>query len=241
MQNVIIITGAGKGIGRSIAIEFSKRAKTIEAFNPHLVLCSRTLQDLESLADTCNQLGTSTTLYCLDISNLEDMNRMVQETIKNHGQINGLINNAGVGQFKPLNEMSEKDFDTTISINLKGTFFLTQSVFDHMKDQGSGHIFFITSVAAEKPFEQSAIYCMSKYGQKGLVEVMRLYGRKHNVRITNVLPGAVYTPMWGEVEPEMQNKMMLPEDISGPVVDAYLMPGRTCMEELVLRPGVGDL
>lgn len=241
MQHVILITGAGKGIGRSIALAFSRRSKADISFKPHLILCSRTEEDLDSLSATCGEFAVSTTTIKADISNLKELDGLVNYAMEKFGRIDCLVNNAGVGQFKPLEEMTEQDFDTTISINLKGTFFLTQKVFELMKKQGSGHIFFITSVASEEPFEQSSIYCMSKYGQKGLVEVMRLYGRKHNVRITNVLPGAVYTPMWGNVEPEMQEKMMQPEDIAGPVVDAYLMPNRTCVEELVFRPVCGDL
>lgn len=240
MQHIILITGAGKGIGRSIALEFSRRSSDHSDFNPHLILCSRTPNDLENLSAECRKYGTSSTTFNVDISNLNDSNKMVEEILNTFGKIDCLINNAGVGTFKPLENMTEQDFDYTISINLKGTFFLTQNVFAHMKGRKSGHIFFITSVAAEKPFEQSAIYCMSKYGQKGLVEVMRLHGRKHHVKITNVMPGAVYTPMWGEVDPEMREKMMQPEDISGPIVDAYLTPTRTSVEELVFRPVGGD-
>ncbi len=240
MQHIILITGAGKGIGRSIALEFSRRSSDHSDFNPHLVLCSRTPNDLENLSAECQKLGTSSTTFNVDISNLNEANKMVEETLNTFGKIDCLINNAGVGTFKPLENMTEQDFDYTISINLKGTFFLTQNVFARMQGRKSGHIFFITSVAAEKPFEQSAIYCMSKYGQKGLVEVMRLYGRKHHVKITNVMPGAVYTPMWGEVGSEMREKMMQPEDISGPIVDAYLAPTRTSVEELVFRPVDGD-
>jgi sepiapterin reductase len=82
---------------------------------------------------------------------------------------------------------------------------------------------------------------MSKFGQKGLVEVLRLYGRECNVRITNVMPGPVYTPMWGEARHDFAPKMMMPEDIAAPIVDAFLLPSRTSIEEIVLRPVTGDI
>ena len=82
---------------------------------------------------------------------------------------------------------------------------------------------------------------MSKFGQKGLVETIRLYAKTCNVRITNVMPGAVYTPMWGEVPDTLKNVMMMPEDISAPVVNAYLTAQRTSLEELVIRPVCGDI
>ena len=137
--------------------------------------------------------------------------------------------------------MTEDDFDYTMATNLKGTFFLTQKVFAVMEKKRSGHIFFITSIAAETAFKSSSIYSMSKFGQKGLVETIRLYAKTCNVRITNVMPGAVYTPMWGEVPDTLKNVMMMPEDISAPVVNAYLTAQRTSLEELVIRPVCGDI
>jgi len=110
-----------------------------------------------------------------------------------------------------------------------------------MESNRSGHIFFITSVAAEKAYPSSALYSMSKYAQKGLVEAMRLYAVKCGVRITNVMPGAAVTPMWGELDKVTKNLMMMPEDISGPIVQAYLLPQRTSVEEIVLRPVGGDI
>ena len=82
---------------------------------------------------------------------------------------------------------------------------------------------------------------MSKFAQKGLIESLRLYGRECNVKITNVMPGAVCTPMWGEAGETLRNVMMMPEDVAGPVVDAYLQPARTSVEEIVLRPVGGDI
>ena len=124
---------------------------------------------------------------------------------------------------------------------MKGTFFLTQKIFHVMEQKRSGHIFFITSIAAEMAFKSSSVYSMSKFGQKGLAETLRLYGRECNVRITNVMPGAVYTPMWGDAAKDLKQVMMMPEDIAGPVVDAYLQPSRTAVEEIVLRPVGGDI
>ena len=82
---------------------------------------------------------------------------------------------------------------------------------------------------------------MSKFGQKGLVETIRLYAKTCNVKITNVMPGAVYTPMWGEVTDMTKNLMMMPEDISVPIVNAYLSTQRASIEELVIRPVCGDI
>ncbi len=241
MKHIIIITGAGKGIGKAIALDFARAAETQNNFNPVLILVSRTLSDLETVADTCRSYGADADIIQADIADTAQIDQLVTATLERHGTIDCLVNNAGVGRFKPLAELTEEDFEYTISTNLKGTFFLTQKVFPVMEKNKSGHIFFITSVAAETAFKSSSIYCMSKFGQKGLVEAMRLYAKACNVRITNVMPGAVYTPMWGEVPEEMKSTMMMPEDISGPLVNAYLLPQRTSVEELVFRPVCGDI
>lgn len=241
MHPTILITGAGKGIGRAITLEFARASKTVHDFNPRLVLCSRSQADLDSIAIECGAEGVvSDTLVC-DLGRFDDVKALADHVVERHGTIDCLVNNAGVGRFGPLSAMTEDDFDYTMSINLKGTFFLTQALFPMMERQRSGHIFFVTSVAAEKAFKHSSIYCMSKFGQKGLVETMRLYARKCNVRITEVMPGAVYTPMWGEVDDDVRAQMMMPEDIAAPIVQAYLQPGRTSVEKIVLRPTGGDL
>jgi sepiapterin reductase len=241
MPSVILITGAGKGIGRALAVAFAKAARLNASFDPVLVLCSRTASDLDSLAASCRSEGVRTDTVVADIAVLSDIDRLLAYVIDHYGTVDCLVNNAGVGRFKPLGDMTEEDFDYTMATNLKGTFFLTQKVFAVMEKKRSGHLFFVTSVAAEKAFMHSSVYCMSKFGQKGLVETMRLYGRNSNVRITEVMPGAVLTPMWGEVSDSMRDVMMMPEDIAEPVVQAYLQPARTTVEEIILRPTCGDI
>lgn len=238
-MSVILITGAGKGIGRAIALEFAKRKS--ETFSPKLFLTSRTLSDLLALKKECEAMRVETHVLEAELSKLDEVNRIYETAQSRFGRVDCLVNNAGVGRFKNVLDLTEDDYDFTMNTNLKGTFFLTQKIFAEMQARRSGHIFFITSVAAETPFEQSALYCASKFGQKGLAEVLRLYARKCNVRITNVMPGAVATPMWGDAKETLAEKMMMPEDVAKPVVDAYLQPARTSVEEIVLRPIGGDL
>ena len=117
---------------------------------------------------------------------------------------------------------------------------IARRIYAQMKKQKSGHIVFITSVAADKPFKESAIYCMSKYAQKGLLDVMRIYGYEDQIKITEVKPGAVATPMWGDVPAEMKAKMMPPADIARSILDAILLPSSSSVEEITLRPLQGD-
>ncbi len=241
MKHIIIITGAGKGIGKAIALDFAKASKTYHDFEPVLILVSRTLSDLETVAVQCRDFGAAVDIIQADIADMAQIDQLVNVTLERYGAIDCLVNNAGVGRFKPFTELTVEDYEYTMATNLKGTFFLTQKVFPVMEKNKSGHIFFITSIAAETAFKSSSLYSMSKFGQKGFLEAIRLYAKSCNVRITNVMPGAVYTPMWGEVPEEMKGVMMMPEDISAPLVNAYLLPQRTSVEELVIRPVGGDI
>jgi sepiapterin reductase len=238
-MTVFLITGAGKGIGRALALELSRRRTG--GFSPKLFLTSRTLSDLLSLKKECESMNVETHVLEAELSKMDDVSRIYESIMSRFGRVDCLVNNAGVGRFKAILDLTEEDYDFTMNTNLKGTFFLTQKVFADMQSRQSGHIFFITSVAAETPFEQSGLYCASKFGQKGIVEVLRLYARKCNVRVTNVMPGAVFTPMWGEARESLKARMMMPEDVALAVADAYFQPPRVSVEEIVLRPIGGDL
>lgn len=235
---VILITGAGKGIGRAIAQEFAVRK---DKHKPKLFLVSRSEDDLISLGKFCQSQKTECETMIADISNTFELEDIVENCIKHFGKIDCLINNAGVGRFGDFLSFTEDDYDYMMNTNLRGTFFLTQLAFNKMMKQKSGHIMFVTSVAAVTPFEHSALYCMSKYGQKGFCDVLRHYGRKNNIRITNILPGAVETPMWGKITKTMKKKMMQPQDIARATVEAFYLPERTSIEEIVIRPIAGDL
>jgi len=241
MNKVIVITGAGKGIGRAIALEFARRTKEQHIQKSTLVLSSRTPEDLESLAEECRESGIAVATCRADIASPQDVEQLISFTMERFGRIDCLVNNAGVGRFKALNDITLDDFDYMMSVNARGTFHLSRDVYAIMEKQGSGHIFFITSIAAEMAFKSSSVYSMSKFAQKGLVEALRLYARESGIRITNVMPGAALTPMWGDVPSSMQEVMMRPEDIATPVVDAWLQPARTVVEEIVLRPTGGDI
>ncbi|MCM0605841.1 MAG: SDR family oxidoreductase [Xanthomonadaceae bacterium] len=232
---VILITGAGKGIGRATALEFSKWMEC------DLFLVARTESDLEAVKKECEKWKATVHTHVADLTDENTSHDVIAECVSKFKRIDLLVNNAGVGRFGNFLELTGADLDFTINTNIRGLFHLTQSAYKVMKTQKYGHMIFVTSVAAETPFEQSAIYCMSKFAQKGLIEVLRINARKDGIRITNIMPGAVETPMWGAVTPEMQEKMMKPQDIGSAIIHAYLQPKRTSVEEIVLRPVGGDL
>jgi len=244
---VILITGAGKGIGKAVVEEIVKRKA--EMGNPKLMLTSRTLSDLENLQAKVQDAGLTCDILPLDLAN--EPSKAIVHTIQKFGRLDQLIHSAGVGRFGEFLELTHEDLQFTMKTNVEAAFLLMQSAYAQMKNQKvtstklkshHGDIVFITSVAAEKPFEHSSIYCMSKYAQRGLIDVMRRYGRKDGIRIIDVKPGAVLTPMWGEnATPDLVPKMMMPEDIAQLIVGALLTHPRASVEEILVRPIAGDL
>ena len=163
-----------------------------------------------------------------------------------HGRTKAIGDFAKATEPSGLAELTAQDVRYVIGINVEATFLLLQETYRIMSAQRPvdgmrGQIQVITSVAAFTPFEQSALYCMSKYAQRGLVEVMRPYCARQRIRLLDVRPGATYTPMWGEVDDHQRAQMMVARDVANPMVDALLLPSRGSVEQLTIRPIEGDI
>ena len=238
---VIYITGAGKGIGEACVKELLLRVQKLgkEQFSPRLYMTSRTKADLVSLAQEAKAAGIEVDFLPADLA--DQPTAALEAALKTFGRVDVCLHSAGVGRFGEFLELTREDLQYVMKTNVEASFLLMQALYRQMQKQKGGQIQWITSVAAEKPFEQSAVYCMSKYAQRGLIEVMRLNAYRDGVRILEVKPGAVFTPMWGDVTPEMKARMMTAGDVAQAMVDAIFISARTSIEEITIRPVSGDL
>jgi sepiapterin reductase len=234
---VILVTGAGKGIGEATVQEILRQKE--KWVKPRLVLTARTQTDLERLEAACKSQQVECAILPFDFS--EAPTRPVEFALQKFGRIDTLIHSAGVGRFGDFLSLTVEDVQFVMKTNVEASFLLMQAAYREMQKQKSGDIVWITSVAAETPFEQSSVYCMSKYAQKGLIDVMRLYGRRDGIRIIDVKPGATLTPMWGDIPDTMKQQMMSASDIASVLVGALLLPNRATVEEITIRPLRGDL
>lgn len=239
---ILLITGAGKGIGEAVVLDLIQRKDQFPGLK--LFLTSRTATDLERLEILAKKANIPCDSLAWDLTS--DPTAALQACVKKFGRLDALIHSAGVGRFGDFLSLTREDLRFVINNNVEASFLLMQAAYRQMKEQAPngrlrGQIQWITSVAAEKPFPQSAIYCMSKFAQRGLIEVMRGLAYQDGIRILEIQPGATFTPMWGEVSPEMRSKMMASSEIARPMVDALLMSAESTLEVLTIRPLQGDL
>jgi NAD(P)-dependent dehydrogenase (short-subunit alcohol dehydrogenase family) len=163
------------------------------------------------------------------------------ETVQSEwGPPDVLVNNAGNFDYAPLDELTLEGFRDQIDVNLTGAFAVTQAFLPEMRERGSGHLFFMGSVASIMAYPGNAGYCAAKHGLRGLARVVREETKDEGLRVTTVLPGATDTPTWEDVDLPAE-RFMAPEDVAQSVVDAYHLSDRTVLEELLLRPQEGDV
>lgn len=229
----VVVTGAGKGIGREVALVFLRAGWNVVAF-------SRTESDLALLVEESRQLKGSIHIVTGDASVSADISVLFSETSSHYGHADVLINNAGVFKSSPFLEMTEDFFTNQWKSNTLSTFLVSRVFAEEMVSRKSGQIINIISVAAKRPFLGSGGYCSSKFAQDGLAKVMREELKPYNVRVTNIYPGAAYTSSWMGSGVD-ENRLMTVSDVAETVFKVVNLDDNMVIEELVLRPVAGDL
>jgi NAD(P)-dependent dehydrogenase (short-subunit alcohol dehydrogenase family) len=231
---LVLVTGASQGIGAAVARAFANLP------GARLVLTARTRSKLEAVAQSCREAGAEAHVFPADLTDAASTNRMVETVVREVGTPDVVVNNAGLFVPSALMDTDLATFQSQLDVNLTSAFVVTKALLPPMTERGSGHLFYMASVASIRAYAGGAAYCAAKHGLLGLARVVREETRERGLRVTTLMPGAVRTPSWeGTDLPE--ERFMPPEDIAAAVVDAYRMSGRTVVEELVLRPQLGDI
>ncbi len=229
LQNqVAIVTGASKGIGKAIALSFAKEKMNV-------VLAARTKSDLEKTAGEVEELGGKALAIPADVSRGQAVEQMITKTIETFGKIDVLINNAGMGVFAPVDELQTQDFDRMFAINMRGVFLCTRAVLPHMKKQKSGAIINISSLAGKNFFKGGAGYAATKWALNGFTKCLMLEAREYDIRVSVVCPGSVAT----EFSPHSGKdpaKILQSQDVADAVLTILRLPPNALMSEIDLRP-----
>ena len=232
---VVLITGASQGIGELLALEFAKELKGVR-----LALVARTKKNLIRVASRCKKLGAQVEIFPCDVADEQAVLALKKAVIKTFKQVDVLINNAGNFKAASLVDMSVAMFDQLISTNLRSVFLVSQAFIPQMIKRKQGSIFNMSSIAGLIAYPGGAGYSAAKFGVTGLSKVMRSELKAHGIRVTCVYPGATFSPSWkGSNVPA--KRMMPAEDVAKAFYAIYQMSKRTVVEEIVLRPLLGDL
>jgi meso-butanediol dehydrogenase/(S,S)-butanediol dehydrogenase/diacetyl reductase len=183
---VAIVTGAGRGIGRAIAMRLVSEGAAV-------VATQRTVDEGEAFARTLGDKGIELTFVPADVRDEGDGERVVAETIARYGRVDVLCNNAGVGLLKSVTETEREDYDRVLDTNLWGLFACSRHAIPHMVEAGSGSVVNIGSVAATVGFATDAAYCASKGAVHALTRQMALDFATHGIRVNCVAPGFIET------------------------------------------------
>ncbi|WP_306009878.1 3-ketoacyl-ACP reductase [Bacillus sp. MMSF_3328] len=204
-----LITGAGRGIGRAAAIAFAKEGISVG-------LLGRTLSNLEKAADELKEFDVKVSIAAADVQDSESVNKAVEKITSELGQIDILINNAGIAKFGGFLELSPQEWEDIIQVNLMGVYHVTRAVLPGMIERKSGDIINISSSAGQKGAPVTSAYSASKFAVLGLTESLMLEVRKHNIRVSALTPSTVATDLAIETNLSDGNpeKVMQPEDLA---------------------------
>lgn len=185
---VAIVTGAGRGMGYHIAL-------ALATYGADLVVCSRTVQELEKVGNEIEKLDRRVLIQKVDVRKIPEIHAMVRETANAFGHIDILVNNAGINIPQWAVDVTEEAWDTIIDTNLKGLFFCAQAVGKVMIEQKKGKIINISSQAGSVGILYRAAYCSSKGGVNLLTKVLAIEWAKYNIKVNAIAPTFVETPL----------------------------------------------
>jgi len=185
---VAIVTGAGRGMGYHIALALAR-------YGADLVVCSRTVSELEKVGAQIEKLGRRALIQKMDVTNIPEIHSMVEAAVKTFGRIDLLVNNAGLNIPQWAEEVTEEAWDRVFDINLKGSFFCAQAVGKVMIRQKRGKIINISSQSGSVGLIMRSAYCASKGGLNLLTKVLALEWAKHNILVNAIAPTFLETPM----------------------------------------------
>lgn len=228
---IILITGAGRGLGRETAIRLAP-------MGCRLALLARNEEDLGSVVEAVRRAGGEAEPYPTDVRDEQQVQHTVVSVERDLGPISVVVNSAGVGRYNPLELMTPGEIHEVIDTNLVGTILVTQAVYQRMRLRASGLLIQVLSTAGREPKAREAVYCGSKWGVMGFTKSLALEARKYGIRVTAFCPGGMDTPFWDHEPAERQpdrSRFLSPESAVEGILHILSLPENVEIPEYAVR------
>jgi len=225
---VAVVTGAGRGIGRAIALELARMGVKV-------ALAARNASELEQ---TTRASGGAASVIPTDMRKKEEVHRLLDQAASTLGPVDILVNAAGIGVFGKVTEFSDADYDVILDTNLRGIFMACRYVLPSMIARGKGDIVNIASIAGKVGSATRAVYCASKFGVVGFTQSLAEEVRQHGIRVSVVCPGSTDTTFSSDPhrEGKARGKMLSPFDVAHAVRMLVTQEPNSFISEIILRP-----
>src|SRR2546425_6858141 len=226
-HQVAVVTGAGRGIGRAIAVELGK-------LGARVVLAARRGTDVEETART---IGSSASVIPTDVRKKGELHKLFEQGATAFGPVDILVNAAGLGIFGPVTDFKDEDFEILIETNLRGIFFACRFVLPSMIERKKGHIINVASIAGKVGSANRAVYCASKFGVVGFTESLAEEVRQHGIRASVICPGSTDTQFSSrESSAKARDRMLRPADVAHAVRMIVTQEPNSFISEIIMRP-----
>jgi NADP-dependent 3-hydroxy acid dehydrogenase YdfG len=232
---VALVTGAGRGIGRAIALATAAEGAAV-------ALAARSRADLAEVAGEIRALGGRALAVPTDVTQDGAVEALVEQTLVELGRLDVLVTSAGTAAFGPVADSKPADWDAMLALNLRAVMVCCRAVLPAMMRQRSGTILNVGSIATKRALPGSAVYTATKIAVDGFSRVLAEELRPHGVRVGVLVAGAVDTPLWdglGAAPP--RERMLRPEDVARAALLMAALPPHAALEELTLLPAGGIL
>lgn len=229
-DRVVLVTGAGQGLGSAIC-------KTLGQDGAKVVLADIKAEGLQKTAGEMKSSGCNATSKVMDVRDRDAVEKTLAEIADEHGQIDIIINNAGVDYTKPIEEMEYDEWDRVIDVNLRGPFIVSKAALPYLKKSTNGHIVNIASTACKRTWANASAYHASKWGLLGFSHALHVEAREQNIKVTAVVAGGMRTPFIMERFPDTDpNVLQPPENVADTVKYVLSLPKETVIPEVMVIP-----